>query len=128
MAHDGFDWMEWMAGDHAKFVKDLGQRIAHLRKEHGLTQGQLAEVLGISQQQVASFEGGRRRVPVALLPALAKALAVAVHELVDHSAGVAKRGPTPKLQRQLERVSRLPKAKQKFVSEMLETVLQQAGS
>jgi hypothetical protein len=36
--------------------------------------------------------------------------------------------PTPKLQRQLERLSRLPKAKQKFVSEMLDTVLQQAGS
>lgn len=43
-------------------------------------------------------------------------------------AGVAKRGPTPKWQRQLERLSRLPKAKQTFVSEMLDTVLQQAGS
>jgi hypothetical protein len=32
------------------------------------------------------------------------------------------------LQRQLERLSRLPKAKQKFVSKMLDTVLQQAGS
>jgi hypothetical protein len=43
-----------------------------------------------------------------------------------------RRGREPrsdaKLQRQLERLSRLPKAKQKFVSEMLDTVLQQAGS
>ena len=48
--------------------------------------------------------------------------------LFGRTNGRTKRGPTPKLQRQLERVSRLPKAKQKFVSEMLETVLQQAGS
>ena len=51
-----------------------------------------------------------------------------VEELLGQSDGVAKRGPTPKMQWQLERLSRLPKAKQKFVSEMLETVLQQAES
>ncbi|WP_199775610.1 hypothetical protein [Microbulbifer pacificus] len=39
----------------------------------------------------------------------------------------AKRGPAPKLQRQIEQVALLPKAKQKFVSEMLETVIQQAS-
>ena len=36
-----------------------------------------------------------------------------------------KRGPAPKLQQQLEQVSRLPKAQQKFVTQMLDTVLQQ---
>lgn len=47
---------------------------------------------------------------------------------MEEAKEIVKRGPTPKLQRQLERLSRLPKAKQKFVSEMLDTVLQQAGS
>ncbi len=51
-----------------------------------------------------------------------------MEDVFRRTNGRTKRGPTPKLQRQLERVSRLPKAKQKFVSEMLETVLQQAGS
>ncbi len=51
-----------------------------------------------------------------------------VEELLEEAKEIVKRGPTPKLQRQLERLSRLPKAKQKFVSEMLDTVLQQAGS
>ena len=128
MAHGSVEWMVDMAGDHAKFLTALGQRIAQLRKEHGLTQAQLAELLGISQQQVASFEAGRRRVPVSVLPTLASTLAVAVQDLVGTPTSTAKRGPTPKLQRQLERLSRLPKAKQKFVSEMLDTVLQQAGS
>lgn len=36
-----------------------------------------------------------------------------------------KRGPMPKLQRQIEQLALLPKAKQKFVSEMLDTVIHQ---
>jgi hypothetical protein len=42
------------------------------------------------------------------------------------SPAARKRGPAPKLQQQLERISALPKAQQKFVIQMLETVLQQA--
>ncbi|GAB4360175.1 MAG: hypothetical protein Kow0060_15130 [Methylohalobius crimeensis] len=38
-----------------------------------------------------------------------------------------KRGPTPKLQQQMEHVSLLPRAKQKFVMEMIDTVIQQAS-
>jgi hypothetical protein len=55
-------------------------------------------------------------------------LGVSVEELLGLNTVVTpKRGPTPKLQQQLERLSRLPRAKQRFVSEMLETVLQQAS-
>ncbi len=36
-----------------------------------------------------------------------------------------KRGAAPKLQQQMERIQRLPKAKQRFVMEMLDTVLAQ---
>jgi hypothetical protein len=38
-----------------------------------------------------------------------------------------KRGPASKLQQQLERISALPKAQQRFVMQMLDTVLQQQG-
>lgn len=43
------------------------------------------------------------------------------------NGAAAKRGPAPKLQRQLERVSQLPKSQQRFVEQMLETVLAQAA-
>ena len=92
-----------------------------------MTQAQLGELLGVSQQQIASFEVARRRVPVSLLPTLAKALAVSVEELLGATPKAGKRGPTPKLQQKLERLSQLPKSRQRFVLEMLETVLQQAG-
>ena len=118
-----------MTQEEKSFFVALGRKIAALRKETGLTQAQLGEAIGISQQHMASFEAGRRRVPVSALPTLARTLAVPIEDLLSDSTPPAakKRGPTPKLQRQLERVSRLPRAQQKFVSEFLDTVLQQAG-
>jgi len=116
-----------MKPDEKTFFEKLGQRIAALRNERGLTQVQLAEILGYSQQQVLSFEKGRRRIPVSALPDLSKALGVSVEELLGAAEEKpAKRGPAPKLQRQLEQLSQLPRSQQRFVSQMLDTVLQQA--
>jgi transcriptional regulator with XRE-family HTH domain len=75
---------------------------------------------------VASYEGGRRRVPVSLLPTLAQVLAVSLDVLIGQKeASPGKRGPAPKLLQQMERIQRLPKAKQRFVMEMIDTVLTQ---
>jgi transcriptional regulator with XRE-family HTH domain len=116
-----------MTHDEKAFFRELGARIAALRKEHGLTQTQLADELELTQQMVASYEVGRRRVPVSLLPAIAEALAVSLEQLIGQQATPAKRGPAPKLQQQIERIQKLPRAKQRFVMEMLDTVIQQAG-
>jgi transcriptional regulator with XRE-family HTH domain len=115
-----------MTQDEKAFFKELGGRIAELRKEHGLTQAQLAKMLELTQQMIASYEVGRRRVPVSLLPAVAKALAISVEQLIGTaSSHPAKRGPTPKLQQQMERIQRLPKTQQRFVMQMIDTVLAQ---
>lgn len=97
------------------------------RKAQDITQAQLAEQLGISQQAMNSFEKGRRRVPVSLLPAIAKRLGVAVEALLtDDSKAAAKRGPAPKLQQQMDRITQLPRARQQFVMQVIESVLAQA--
>ncbi len=57
-----------MSSDEKVFFKQLGARIAEFRKSASITQVQLAETLNISQQTVASWEVGRRGVPVATLP------------------------------------------------------------
>ncbi len=108
------------------FFTRLGKTIATLRKEQHLTQVQLAEILGISQQHMASFEKGIRKVPSSLLPVLAHTFAVPIEELIGMRSTERKRGPAPKLLRQVEQISRLPKAKQRFVMDMLDTVIQQA--
>jgi transcriptional regulator with XRE-family HTH domain len=107
------------------FYRALGQRLAEARKASGLTQTQLAEQLGVAQQTLAHYEMGRLRVAVALLPPLAKALGVTVEDLMGEQASPAKRGPAPKLQQQIERIQQLPRSKQRFVMQMLDTVLAQ---
>ena len=113
-----------MTPEEKSFFRELGSRITALRKERGLTQTQLGEMIGVSQQQVVSFEKGRRKVPVSALPKLSSALAVPVAELIGMEEKPRKRGPAPKLQRQLEQLQQLPRSKQRFVTEMLDTVLQ----
>lgn len=117
-----------MTHDERAFFKALGARIAQLRNDQGLTQAELGEQVGETQQQIASFEVGRRRVPVSLLPELAQALGVSIETLVGKEPKPGKRGPSPKLQQQLERLGRLPKSQQQIVSKMLDAVLKETGS
>lgn len=60
-----------------------------------------------------------------LLP-LADQLGVTIEELIDTRAprGAGKRDPKGKVEQQLERVTALPKAQQRFVMQMIDTVLQ----
>jgi transcriptional regulator with XRE-family HTH domain len=109
------------------FYRALGQRLAEARKASGLTQTQLAEQLGVAQQTLAHYEMGRLRVAVALLPPIAKALGITVEDLMGEQTAPSKRGPAPKLQQQIERIQQLPRSKQRFVIEMLDTVLAQQG-
>ena len=111
-----------------QFFKNLGARVAQARKDQALTQQQLAEQLGIAQQTLAHYEVGRLRVPASMLPVLAQLLRLTTEELLGQAVQHAgKRGPAPRLQQQIERISQLPKSKQRFVSEMLDTVLAQAS-
>ena len=125
MASSNQIWAKPMTPQDKEFYQQLGKRIAEQRKAHGLTQTGLAELLGISQQTMAHYEGGRLRVALSMMPALAQALDVTIGDLLDEQpATKSKRGPQSKLQLQIEQIHTLPRAKQKFVSEMLETVIQ----
>jgi transcriptional regulator with XRE-family HTH domain len=112
------------------FFKALGGRIAQARKDQGITQQQMADQLGIAQQTLAHYEVGRLRVPASMLPTLAQLLTLSLDELMGTSLPRqrGKRGPTSRLQQQIEAVEQLPKTKQQFVSQMLDTVLAQAAS
>ncbi|MBZ0091591.1 MAG: helix-turn-helix domain-containing protein [Sulfuricellaceae bacterium] len=113
--------------DERGFFVVLGNRIARLRKDRHLTQAQLAETLGISQPTMNAYELGQRRVPVSALPVLARALGAGLEDMLgETNTATRKRGPAPKWQQQIEAIAQLPKAQQRFVSQMLDTVLTQA--
>ncbi|HKQ84102.1 MAG TPA: hypothetical protein VJS42_18035 [Steroidobacteraceae bacterium] len=55
---------------------------------------------------MSCYEVGQLRMPVSLLPKLAQLFGVAGDELLGLNSGAGKRGPTPKLQQQIERLHR----------------------
>jgi transcriptional regulator with XRE-family HTH domain len=117
-----------ISSEEQVFMTALGHRISALRKEAGLTQVQLAQALSVSQQAVQSWEAGRRRIQISILPTVAKILSVSLEGLLGEEAENTprKRGPASRLEQQIQMISQLPKSKQKFVSEMLDTVIAQA--
>ena len=116
---------EQMSDNDRSFYKKLGAKVATLRKEQYITQVKMAELLGISQQLVAAYESGSRKIPAALLPVFSKMFAISVEELLGMSTEKTKRGPSSLLQRQMEQVTHLSRNKQKLVIEMLDAILQQ---
>jgi transcriptional regulator with XRE-family HTH domain len=103
------------------FFKKIGSLIATLREEQGLTQNQLAEKIGVKQPVLASYEIGRRRIPLPRLVQIAEALSVYLEELIPDLTR-RKHGPSSKLDRELARVRLLNKADQEHVIELIQTV------
>lgn len=76
---------------------------------------------------MAHYEGGTLRVAVALLPPLTRTLDMTLEEVVGEERKATKsgkRGPAPKIQQQLEQIEALPKAKQRAIAQVLDSMLQ----
>lgn len=71
-----------MAVDPDRLVKQLGKRIAQLRRERGLSQGALATKIRSTPQWVSQLERGTRSPTVHTLVKLANALDVPVVDLL----------------------------------------------
>ncbi|MFP1878561.1 helix-turn-helix domain-containing protein [Lonsdalea quercina] len=86
---------------------------------------QLAQTLNVSQQAVQSWEAGRRRIQISILPAVARLLSVSLEDLRGGAPDRTprKRGPASWLEQQIQVISQLQKTKQKFVTEMLDNVI-----
>lgn len=60
----------------------FGERLAELRAERGITQGQLAEMIGSSQRAISGYETVAEYPPTAVVVELAKVLKVSADELL----------------------------------------------
>ena len=88
--------------------KRIGAFIAQCRKEKNLTQMQLAETLGITNQAVSKWENGRGMPDMSLLQPLCDALGISLNELFsgEHISAEEYKGKAE------ENISRLFKEKQ----------------
>lgn len=107
----------------------LGERIASLREQAGLSQQQLAEKTGANQQTIAYWE----RRAATLRPDQLTALAAALNTSVDHLLGQSTRktktlaaGPAGKMRQVFEDVSKLPRRQQQQITKVVSALLAQA--
>lgn len=74
----------------------LNEQITFLRKEKGVTQEELANVLGVTNQAVSKWESAQCCPDIQLLPELADYFGVSIDELMGHKVkGIIKADTEP---------------------------------
>lgn len=79
-------------------AKEIGRFICSLRKDKGLTQSTLAELLSISNRTVSKWETGEGLPDISLLPDIAKVLGVTTDELLAGKKAPAEKSADIKVE------------------------------
>lgn len=117
----------YMARKLTKPRPEQGERLTRLRKNAGLSQTKLAEIIDVPQSNVAFWEVNDRPPPSEILPKLAEVLGVSIEEIIGVGNPHKKPGPKSKIERQIEAVKKLSRNEQQFISKFLEEVLTNKG-
>lgn len=103
-----------------------GARLAALRRAAGVTQAELATLVGESQPNIAYWELSEKPPRSDVLPKMARVLGVSVEELLSSDVVPERRhGPVGRMQKIFEEVSRLPRRQQDKVIEFVEAFVAQ---
>lgn len=108
---------------------EIGRRLRAIREARGVTQVELAKLLGIDQSNVSSIERGVRGLTIHQAVKLAKALKVTTDDILMPANGKheAKSLKSVRLARRVQRIEALPEAKQRAVLKVLDALLDQQG-
>ena len=101
----------------------FGKNLTQFRKAAGFSQESLAREIGVTQRIIAHYERAKGNPPLYLLPRLAKALAVTVHQLLGLQKVKLERKDN-RLRRRTAEIEKLPVPVRKQVSQYMDTVLQ----
>jgi len=102
----------------------FGPRLATFRKERGLTQEELGDLVGMSQRMIAYHEQDDAQPPGALLVELAHALKVTSDELPGLKPVKQKASPKEaRLLKRLKKVETLPAADQRAVLKFVDALV-----
>jgi transcriptional regulator with XRE-family HTH domain len=112
-------------GRPAKFKRSpFGERLLASRQQAGLSQIQIAEKLGITQQTYAGWERRTTALKPEYISRLAELLHVSVDYLLGHeNGGQRKGGPVGKARRVFEEVSKLPRHQQQRILGIVEDLI-----
>ncbi len=115
-------------GSKSDGSETMGQRVARLRKERGITQQELAERLGVSQPIVSDYERGALRLHGDLIVKLTEILRVSSDELLGLTPAPRSNGTVKSrsLLRRIQQLDRLPVRDQQAVLRTLDAFLSKA--
>ena len=103
-----------------------GARLAAFRQNAGLSQAELARLIGESQQNIAFWELSDKPPRSDILIPMAKTLGVGVEELLADKKIAPKRGgPVGKLKKTFDEVSNLPRRQQEKIIEFVSALILQ---
>ena len=103
-----------------------GARLLALRRAAGLTQPDLASLLGVAHANVAFWEWAEKPPRGDVLPKMAEAFGVTVDEILGvPPLGRQRSGPVGKLERVLLDARSLPKRDQDLVVKFVATLIEQ---
>jgi len=103
-----------------------GARLAALRRAAGISQTELAQLVGEPQQNIAFWEQSEKPPRSDVLPKLAKVLGVKIEQILEGELPETRRaGPVGKAQKIFEEVSTLPRKQQERIVETVSALVEQ---
>ena len=102
----------------------VGERLARLRKERGVTQVELAEHLGVVQPNISDYERGLLRLSADVIIEVAKILRITPNELLGFKDPTERLpAPSRRLRRRLQEIEQLPKRDQQALLRTIDAFL-----
>jgi len=106
----------------------FGERLAELRAERGITQGQLAEAIGSSQRAISHYETVAEFPPASVVIQLAEALKVTTDELLGvkpiRAARAAEDPEARRLWKKFQQVLSLPEKDRRAVIRLVNSLVE----
>jgi len=102
----------------------FSDKIVKLRKERDWTQQQLADLIGMTVNQIKRYEKGKSAPSLEAIRKLAVTFGVSADELVfGNGEGVAAQKLNPELLKKFEKISNLPKKELEAVEIMIDGII-----
>ena len=106
----------------------IGERLSRFRRERGITQIELAEMLGIAQPMISGYERGQLRLHGELIVELTRILGVTADELLGlEESGMQSPVKNKRLLRKLRELDSLPRRDQDALLRTIDAFLRKAG-
>ncbi len=113
-------------------METIAERVARMRREKGITQVEMAELLGVSQSVVSDYERGALRLHGELIAKVAEILGASADEILGLEVKAASKeqgaATNRRLLRRIQQIDSLPKRDQEALLRTIDAFLSKAAA